>query len=59
MVETEPDLGSNPAPARPGRQVMVLYDPARPRLARLDGVGGRGVLRVAAVTVSALTNGHL
>ncbi|MBB2908838.1 hypothetical protein FHS43_000084 [Streptosporangium becharense] len=44
VVETESDLGSNPAPARPGQQVMVVYDPERPQRARLDGVGGRGVL---------------
>ncbi|GIH94902.1 DUF3592 domain-containing protein [Planobispora siamensis] len=45
VMETESDLGSNPSPVRPGQQVMVVYDPERPRHARLDGVGGRGVLR--------------
>ncbi|MER5622020.1 DUF3592 domain-containing protein [Streptosporangium sp. NPDC002544] len=44
VVETESDLGSNPSPVRPGQQVMVLYDPERPQRARLDGVGGKGVL---------------
>ena len=45
VMETESDLGSNPSPVRPGQQVMVVYDPERPQRARLDGVGGRGVLR--------------
>ncbi|GII02144.1 DUF3592 domain-containing protein [Planobispora takensis] len=45
VMETESDLGSNPSPVRPGQQVMVVYDPERPRHARLDGAGGRGVLR--------------
>ncbi|MEV7009669.1 DUF3592 domain-containing protein [Streptosporangium sp. NPDC051022] len=44
VVETESDLGSNPSPVRPGQQVMVVYDPARPQRVRLDGAGGSGVL---------------
>ncbi|MET8047128.1 DUF3592 domain-containing protein, partial [Streptosporangium sp. NPDC005286] len=53
--ETESDLGSNPPPARPGQQVMVVYDPERPQRARLDGVGGRGVLLgVLFLTVGAI-----
>ncbi|MET8047383.1 DUF3592 domain-containing protein [Streptosporangium sp. NPDC005286] len=55
VVETESDLGSNPPPARPGQQVMVVYDPERPQRARLDGVGGKGVLHsVLFLTVGAV-----
>ncbi|MER6172466.1 DUF3592 domain-containing protein [Streptosporangium sp. NPDC001681] len=55
VVETESDLGSNPSPVRPGQQVMVLYDPERPQRARVDSVGGRGVLHgVLFLTVGAV-----
>ncbi|MEU0479336.1 DUF3592 domain-containing protein [Streptosporangium sp. NPDC006013] len=55
VVETESDLGSNPSPVRPGQQVMVVYDPERPQRARLDSVGGRGVLHsVLFLTVGAV-----
>lgn len=42
VVEVESDLGSSPAPARVGQQITVLYDPARPSLARMDTPFGRG-----------------
>ncbi|GAA0827187.1 hypothetical protein GCM10009525_22640 [Streptosporangium amethystogenes subsp. fukuiense] len=55
VVETESDLGSNPSPVYPGQQVMVAYDPERPQRARLDGVGGKGVLHgVLFLTVGAV-----
>ncbi|MEV4380447.1 DUF3592 domain-containing protein [Streptosporangium sp. NPDC049644] len=55
VVETESDLGSNPSPVHPGQQVMVAYDPERPQRARLDGVGGKGVLHgVLFLTVGAV-----
>jgi Protein of unknown function (DUF3592) len=55
VLETQSDLGSNPSPVRPGQQVMVVYDPERPQRARLDGVGGRGVLHgVLFLTVGAV-----
>lgn len=44
MVEAESDLGTNPAPARVGQQVTVLYDPAKPVRARLDTAFGRGTV---------------
>jgi uncharacterized protein DUF3592 len=43
-VETESDLGTNPAPVRPGQQVAVVYDPAKPRRARLDTMLGGGAV---------------
>ncbi|MGW0590643.1 DUF3592 domain-containing protein [Streptosporangium sp. NPDC002607] len=55
VVEAASDLGSNPPQVRPGQQVMVVYDPERPQRARLDGVGGRGVLLgVLFLTVGAI-----
>lgn len=44
VIETESDLGSNPAPARQGQPVTVVYDPARPRRARLDTMIGGGMI---------------
>jgi Protein of unknown function (DUF3592) len=44
VIETESDLGSNPAPARPGQPVTVVYDPAKPRRARLDTMIGSGTI---------------
>jgi hypothetical protein len=41
-VDTTAMYGTNPAPARAGEQVMVLYDPQRPTRAALHGrLGGR------------------
>jgi hypothetical protein len=44
VMETQSDLGSNPAPAREGQPVTVVYDPANPRLARLDTMLGGGIV---------------
>jgi hypothetical protein len=44
MIETESDLGTNPAPVRAGQQVTVVYDPAKPRRARLDTMLGSGAV---------------
>lgn len=44
MIQTESDLGTNPAPAREGQQVTVVYDPAKPRRARLDTMLGSGAV---------------
>lgn len=41
-MEVESDIGTNPAPAREGAQVTVIYDPANPRRARIDNMIGRG-----------------
>ncbi|MEU5880343.1 DUF3592 domain-containing protein [Spirillospora sp. NPDC047279] len=41
-VETESDVGTNPAPAREGQQVTVVYDPEKPRRARMDTMLGQG-----------------
>jgi hypothetical protein len=44
QIEAETSFGSNPPPARPGEQVPVLYDPARPTRIRIDSLTGRGTL---------------
>ncbi|GGO09369.1 DUF3592 domain-containing protein [Microbispora bryophytorum] len=44
QVEAETTYGSNPPPARPGEEVAVLYDPARPTRIRLDSAAGSGAL---------------
>jgi hypothetical protein len=44
VVETESDLGANPAPARAGQQVTVVYDPAKPRRARMASMMGSGAV---------------
>jgi Protein of unknown function (DUF3592) len=44
VIQTESGLGSNPAPAREGQPVTVVYDPANPRLARLDTMLGSGMI---------------
>ncbi|MEU7913815.1 DUF3592 domain-containing protein [Microbispora bryophytorum] len=44
QVEAETTYGSNPPPARPGEEVTVLYDPARPTRIRLDSAAGSGAL---------------
>ncbi|MQA96846.1 MAG: DUF3592 domain-containing protein [Streptosporangiales bacterium] len=41
-VETASDIGTDPAPAREGDRVTVVYDPAEPRTARIDSTLGRG-----------------
>ena len=42
QVDTTAMYGTNPAPARTGERVTVLYDPQRPTRAALHGrVGGR------------------
>ncbi|MFI0355130.1 DUF3592 domain-containing protein [Actinomadura sp. 9N407] len=43
-VTTESDLGSNPSPVRAGQPVAVIYDPEKPKRARLDGPGGSGTV---------------
>ncbi|WP_181449003.1 DUF3592 domain-containing protein [Nonomuraea aridisoli] len=43
-VEARTHVASNPPPARPGRQVRVLYDPDAPTLIRIDNLMGRGTL---------------
>jgi hypothetical protein len=43
-IVTESDLGFNPAPVRQGQQVTVVYDPARPRVARIDSLLGGGAV---------------
>ncbi|GLX09731.1 DUF3592 domain-containing protein [Microbispora sp. NBRC 16548] len=44
QVEAETTYGSNPPPARPGEEVTVLYDPARPTRIRIDSAAGSGAL---------------
>ncbi|GAA0394772.1 hypothetical protein GCM10009530_52840 [Microbispora corallina] len=44
QVEAETPFGSSPPPARPGQQVPVLYDPAKPTRVRIDSVTGSGIL---------------
>ncbi len=44
VIETESDLGANPPPARQGQRVTVVYDPAKPRRARLASMLGDGML---------------
>jgi len=44
QVEAETTYGSNPPPARPGQEVTVLYDPARPTRIRIDSAAGNGML---------------
>ncbi|MGK5554990.1 DUF3592 domain-containing protein [Actinomadura kijaniata] len=41
-LTVESDVGANPAPAREGQPVTVVYDPARPRRARPEGLVGGG-----------------
>jgi hypothetical protein len=41
-METESDVATYPAPARKGAQVIVIYDPQTPTLARIDSMIGRG-----------------
>ncbi|MFI6322349.1 DUF3592 domain-containing protein [Nonomuraea sp. NPDC050556] len=43
-LEVESDIGSSPAPAEVGRQVVVVYDPRDPRRARVDTPLGSGAL---------------
>jgi hypothetical protein len=43
-IVIESDLGANPAPAREGQQVGVVYDPARPQRARIDSMLGGGMV---------------
>ncbi len=43
-IEAESDLGANPAPAREGQRVTVVYDPARPQRARIDSMLGGGAV---------------
>lgn len=50
-VETEVVSGSNPAPARTGETVTVLYDPRRPTRARIDGFWADGTLVTAGLVV--------
>lgn len=42
IVETASPFASNPAPARVGASLQVLYDPADPAQARQAGAGGSG-----------------
>ncbi|MEN3539859.1 DUF3592 domain-containing protein [Microbispora sp. ZYX-F-249] len=44
QVEAETAYGSNPPPARPGEEVPVLYDPAKPTRIRVDSAAGSGTL---------------
>ncbi|WP_169984425.1 DUF3592 domain-containing protein [Microbispora sp. H10836] len=44
QVEAETAYGSNPPPARPGEEVTVLYDPAKPTRIRIDSAAGSGTL---------------
>ncbi|WP_182873498.1 DUF3592 domain-containing protein [Microbispora sp. H10670] len=44
QVEAESTYGSNPPPARPGEEVPVLYDPAKPTRIRIDSAAGSGTL---------------
>ncbi|MGH3657447.1 MAG: DUF3592 domain-containing protein [Micromonosporaceae bacterium] len=54
-IEVESDIGTNPAPAREGAQVTVIYDPANPRRARIDNMIGRdGALGVLAAVVGVI-----
>jgi Protein of unknown function (DUF3592) len=59
VIEAESDLGSYPAPAREGQPVTVVYDPAKPRRARLDTMLGidmvHGPLFIAFGVVATLT----
>jgi len=50
-VETEVVSGSNPAPARTGETVTVLYDPRRPARARVDGFWADGTLVTAGLVI--------
>lgn len=43
-LEVESDIGSSPAPAGVGRQVVVVYDPRDPRRARVDTPLGSGAM---------------
>ncbi|MEV5572382.1 DUF3592 domain-containing protein [Spirillospora sp. NPDC052269] len=44
FVQTESDVGTNPARSRPGDQVTVVYDPARPDRARPENLLGVGTV---------------
>lgn len=44
QVETRTESGASPPPAREGAAVTVLYDPARPERARVEGVLGDGTI---------------
>ncbi|WP_051468542.1 DUF3592 domain-containing protein [Actinomadura oligospora] len=44
FVRTTSDVGTNPARSRPGDQVTVVYDPARPDRARPENLLGVGTL---------------
>jgi Protein of unknown function (DUF3592) len=56
-VRTEAMYGSVPAPARPGHQVRVLYDPQRPTRARIGDrtLASGGCLATAMTVAGALT----
>ena len=50
-IDTEAMYGRRPAPARRGEEVTVLYDPADPTRAALEGKSGGGALGLIFVVV--------
>lgn len=54
QIDTEAMYGRRPAPARRGDEVTVLYDPADPTRAALEGKFGGGVLGVMLLVMGLL-----
>lgn len=54
IVETASPFASNPAPARVGASLPVLYDPADPTKARQAGAGGSGTFHGLIFTAGGL-----
>ena len=51
-VETVTRSGASPPPARTGAPVTVLYDPADPSVARVEGTWADGTIQYTFVVVS-------
>ncbi|GAA4494026.1 hypothetical protein GCM10023191_032460 [Actinoallomurus oryzae] len=57
IVETASPFAANPAPARVGASLPVLYDPADPTKARQAGAGGSGTFHGVIFTAGGLLFG--
>ncbi|WP_329238371.1 DUF3592 domain-containing protein [Actinoallomurus sp. NBC_01490] len=57
IVETASPFAANPAPARVGASLPVLYDPADPAKARQAGAGGSGTFHGVIFTAGGLLFG--
>ncbi|GAA2165665.1 DUF3592 domain-containing protein [Actinomadura napierensis] len=59
IVETASPFAANPAPARVGASLEILYDPADPTKARQVGMGGSGTFHGLLFTAGGLLFGTI